>query len=90
MARFTIIDLRRDIAKINGWLAEEGCPFRLIEQGRNGYQAVDEYPVDADGNRQGTCVNRNVCCGTSRECSHAAFEHYGAWVQSSKRAGCAG
>jgi len=78
MARFTITDLRRDIAKINGWMEEHGWAERLVEQGRNGYQAVDEYSVDADCNRIGSGVNRNVCCGSSRECSLEAFAHYGA------------
>ena len=76
MANFTITDLRKDIAKINGWMEEHGWTERLVEQGRNGYQAVDEYSVDADGNRIGSGVNCNVCCGSSRECSHAAHDHY--------------
>ena len=78
MSRFTIMDLRRAIVKINGWMEEEGWPERFIEQGRNGYQAVDEYSVDADGNRIGSGVNRMVCGGTSRECSHAVHAEYGA------------
>ena len=77
MARFTITDLRRAIVKINGWMKEEGWPERFIEQGRNGYQAVDEYSVDADDNRIGSGVNRNICCGTSRECGYAVHAEYG-------------
>ena len=76
MARFTITDLRRDVVKINGWMEEHGWPERLEERGRNGYQAIDEYSVDAEGNRIGSGVNCNVCCGSSRECSHAAHAHY--------------
>jgi hypothetical protein len=83
-SRFTVVDLRSDIAKINGWLESEGAPFRLETGGRNGYQAVDEYPVDSAGSRIGTGVNRNVECGSSKDCSLAAFRHYGAWVQSSR------
>ena len=76
MSRYTISNLRTDVAKINDWCKSDGIPVRLIEQGRNGYQAIDEYPVDADGNREGTGVNRNVCCGTSRECAHEAEAWY--------------
>jgi hypothetical protein len=76
MSRFTITDLRKAIVKINGWMEDEGWPGRLEEHGRNGYQAIDEYSVDADGNRIGSGVNRNVCCGSSRECSNAAYAHY--------------
>ena len=72
MARFTITDLRVAVKKINEWCAEDGIPFRLIEQGRNGYQAIDEYSTELDGRRIGSGVNRNVCCGTSRECADAA------------------
>ena len=78
MSRFTITDLRRDIVKINGWMEEHGWPERLVAGGRNGYQAVDEFSVDADGNRIGSGVNRNVCCGSSRECGLEAHAHYGA------------
>lgn len=75
MTKFTIKNLRNDIAKINGWLEAAGCRERLIEQGRNGYQAVDEYSVNDDGSRKGTWVNCNIGCGTSRECSRAAYAH---------------
>ena len=84
MSRYTISNLRTDIAKINDWCKSDGIPVRLIEQGRNGYQAIDEYPVDANGDRIGTYVNRNVCSGSSRECSQAAFAWYGAQVQRSR------
>lgn len=73
--RFTVKDLRSVIADINVLL--EGSPIRLIVGGRNGCQAVDEYPVDTDGNRIGSGINRNVCCGTSKECAFAAWQHYG-------------
>lgn len=78
MPRFTITDLRRDIVKINGWMEEHGWAERLIEQGRNGYQAVDEYSVDVEGDRISSGVNCNICCGSSRECSLEAYAHYGA------------
>lgn len=79
---YTISCLRRNIAQINGWLESDGSTIRLIEQGRNGYQAVDEYSVDVDGNRIGSGVNRNVCCGSSRECYDAAVSHY--YVESNR------
>ena len=78
MPRFTITDLRKAIVKINGWMEEHGWPERFEERGRNGYQAVDEYSVDADGNRIGSGVNRNICCGSSRECSAEVHAEYGA------------
>ena len=74
--RYTGKMLREDVDKINGWCADDGIPVRLIVQGRNGYQAIDEYPVDESGLRIGTYVNRNVCCGSSRECGHAASQWY--------------
>lgn len=74
--RFTIIKLRNGIERINGWLADAGALVRFEVSGRNGYQAVDEYPVDADGNRIGTGVNRMVGSGTSRETHDAAYTAY--------------
>ena len=76
--RFTIKSLRQAIVDINECLENDGSSIRLEEGGRNGYQAVDEYSVDADGNRLGSGVNRNVCCGSSRECACASWEHYNA------------
>lgn len=76
MARYTISDLRADLEEINAGLAEAGAMVRFIEQGRNGYQAVDEYEVDATGERVGTHVTRNIGCGTSREVSEYAYDAY--------------
>ncbi len=76
MPRFTITDLRMEIVKVNGWMESHGWPERLEERGRNGYQAVDEYSVDANGDRIGSGVNCNVCCGTSRECRFEVHNHY--------------
>jgi len=86
MSRFTISNLRADIAKINGYLLEEGSDTLLVEQGRNNYQGVDEYPIDAQGNRIGSGVNRNVCCGTPRECSDAAWSYYDTKFNALRRA----
>jgi hypothetical protein len=73
---FTITDLRANIAEINDSLAHWGFSFRLREAGRNGYQAVDEYFVYPDGTPMASGAVRNVCCGSSRECSDAAWSHY--------------
>jgi len=81
MSRYTITTLRADVAKINGWAADDGLSVRLEIGGRYGYQAIDEYPVNADGEREGTCINRNVECGSSRECGFAAYKWYNNWVQ---------
>ena len=81
MARYTVKTLSNHVDKINGWLKDSGYTGRLEVGGRNNYQAVDEYSVDADGNRIGSGVNRNVCCGTSRECGDAADFYYGGCVR---------
>jgi hypothetical protein len=73
MAKFTVTRLRSDIEYINDCLAEFGFSVRLECGGRNGYQAVDEYSVNPDGSRCGTGVNCNICCGSPRECSDAAY-----------------
>ncbi len=88
MARFTVRRLREDIEGLNDWLAYHGSLIRFETGGRNGYQAVDEYSVDADGARVGSGVNRNVCCGTSNECSAAAWAHYRGEMARMKRAAC--
>jgi hypothetical protein len=76
MARYTITNLRADIAEINGWLAEADALVRFEECGRNGYQAVDEYEVDETGQRIGSGCTRNIGCGTSREVHGYAYEAY--------------
>lgn len=72
----TVKDLRREIDKVNGYLAEGKFSFRLREAGRNGYQAVDAYFVHPDGTPHEDGAVRNVCCGTSRECIDAIWEDY--------------
>ena len=72
-ARYTVSTLRSEIDKINGYLEYDGIPVRFEAGGRNGYQAVDEYSVDADCARIGSGVDRTVCCGSSRECGDAAW-----------------
>jgi len=78
MARqyFTVTDLRNTITDINYSLSTIGSKIRFETGGRNGYQAVDEYSVDDNGERIGSGVNRNVCCGSSRECSEATWVAY--------------
>lgn len=75
MARVTVKTLRYVVAEINDCLARDGIRERLEVGGRNGYQAVDEYTVDADGKRIGSWVNRTVCTGTSRQCIEGAWAH---------------
>lgn len=72
----TVKDLRNEIDKINGYLAEDNFSFRLREAGRNGYQAVDAYFVHPDGTPHEDGAVRNVCCGTSRECIEKAWTCY--------------
>lgn len=73
---YTVTRLREEIAEINDNLEQGNFSFRLREQGRNGYQAVDEYFVYPDGAPMPSGAVRNVCCGSSRECGDAAWSHY--------------
>lgn len=66
MSRYTIANLRADIQEVNERLIEAGSKLLAEENPRNGYQAVDAYTVDDNGQRVGTGVN-NIGCGTSRE-----------------------
>jgi cell division protein FtsB len=72
--RFTITDLRECIEEINGWLEDAGADVRFFCNGRNGYQAVDEYQVDENG-RSSSC-NRMVGSGSSRETYDEAYQAY--------------
>ncbi len=74
--RYTAKALAEQIETINGWLKDAGSLIRFETGGRNGYNAVDEYSVDADGNRIGSGVNRNIGCGTPRECAEYAETAY--------------
>lgn len=76
--RYTPKQLDSEVSRINGLLAEMDADTRLESHGRNGYQAVDVYPVDSRGNRIGSGINCNVCCGTSRECGDAIKHYYAA------------
>jgi len=76
MTRYTPKRLDEDINKINGWLEDCGSTRRLESQGRNGYQAIDQFSVDESGKRVGSWIDRNIRCGTSRECHEAALEFY--------------
>lgn len=74
--RYTEKTLGEYVEKVNGWLAEDGFETRLEHSPRNGYQAIDEYSVDDKGERIGSGVNRNIECGSPRECGDAAREYY--------------
>ncbi|AWY02852.1 hypothetical protein [Alteromonas phage JH01] len=74
MARFTISNLRANVAHYNTMLLSEGFPFFIVEQGRNGYQATDLYRVNADGS---TGCERMIGGGSSRDVdSWSETEHY--------------
>ena len=75
MKRYTANQLYDDINDLNIWLESSGCTIRLVAGGRNNYSAVDEYSVDDDGQRIGSGVNRNVMCGTPRECLQESKQH---------------
>jgi hypothetical protein len=74
MTRFTAKDLESEVARMNDILFRANSPNRFECGGRNGYQAVDEYSVNPDGSRKGSGIDRNVGCGTSRECSRYAWQ----------------
>ena len=67
MQRFTKTDLAAGIDDLNNQLEAAGALIRYEVGGRNGYQAVDEYPIDVAGNRVGSHVNRMVGSGSSRQ-----------------------
>ena len=87
MSRYTITTLRDDVDKINDWASSDGLLVRLVINGRNGYQAIDEYNVGAEGVRDGGHVNRNVEAGSSRDCGAAAYRWYSECLRSRERAG---
>lgn len=64
----TIKNLREDIVTYNRYLVESGSAYYYRESGRNGYQAIDRYTIDIDGDA--TCSSF-VVGGSSRECLHA-------------------
>ena len=84
---FTVTDLREQLADINEQLERDRFSFRLRESGRNGYQAVDEYYVHPDGTPMASGAVRNIECGSSRECSDAAWNHYYGRHNQARRAG---
>lgn len=75
MARFTGKRLENEVNEMNENLAEAGALIRFVYSPRNNYHAVDEYEVDAAGNRPDTCV-RNVGCGTAKEVSEWTWQRY--------------
>lgn len=64
---FTKKNLESVVTSCNKALEDAGVPKRFVSQGRNGYQAVDEYPVNESGERIGSHIDRTVGTGTSRE-----------------------
>lgn len=70
--RFGPRQLEDAVQEYNAALADKGSLTRFVVGGRNGYQAADEYTVDAEsGERIGSGVDCNVACGTSREVAQA-------------------
>jgi hypothetical protein len=74
--RYTKGDLKARVEKINRWLDELTSTIRFEVGGRNGYTAVDQYSIHADGSRIGSGCDRNVGCGTPRECAEYAEDAY--------------
>ncbi len=79
--RYTIKDLRAAVERANNRLEEAGSPYRIREQGRNGYQAADLY------NTVGDCL-RMIGGGTSREvCGYVETEMYKLLLQAEQTKG---
>lgn len=69
MPRYTITDLRADIARYNSYYqAHSGSCYYFRHEGRNGYQASDLMKVEPDGRH--SCQS-NLECGSSRDCMRA-------------------
>jgi hypothetical protein len=68
-SRYTVKDLRADIAEMNKTLMPSG--YYLGVECRNGYTGLDEYRVSTDPAKRDTCV-RNIECGSPRDCWDAA------------------
>jgi hypothetical protein len=66
--KFTIKDLRRVVDAATRYQLQSGSPYYYVEQGRNGYQAVDLYSITGDG-REG--CHGMIAGGTSREVADA-------------------
>lgn len=64
MSRYTVKDMRAAIKNQNFFNAYDGTITLYKEQGRNGYQAIDEYEVKPDGRL--SCM-RLAGSGSSRE-----------------------
>lgn len=86
--RYTAKRLAERIETINGWLENDGSLIRFECGGRNGYNAVDEYSVDLNGKRIGSGCNRNVGCGTPRECVGYAEQAYSNEISRMRREKC--
>ena len=66
MSRFTRKDLDDALTTIYATAAKLGSIYSLEAQSRNGYTGLDLF--------RGKVCERNVTCGTPRECSAAAYE----------------
>lgn len=73
--RFTVVDLRKKVDEYNVNLIKAGIRIQFFVQGRNGYQAVDEYDTDKDGKHISSGC-QTVGCGTSREVYTYCLERY--------------
>ena len=69
MNNFTIKNLRNEIGYINKLRIRSHHVALIGEQGRNGYQAIDEYRICPDGT---VSLQRMLEGGSSRECAYSA------------------
>ena len=65
MTRYTSKQLENDVERFNARLESAGSDNRFEWGHRNGCNAIDVFTVP----RKSGCVDRNLQCGTPRECS---------------------
>ena len=70
--RFTYKSLSFEIEKLNSKLAAAGHEYRFVIGQRNNYTAID---LATPSQMARYCCQRNLHCGTPRECLNACYEY---------------
>ena len=70
--RYTGKSLEADLIDFNKWLEERGDAMRFVIGYRYNYTAVD---LATPENAARHCTNRNLECGTPRECLNACYKY---------------
>lgn len=72
MSRYAYNRLKDDVEGLNSQLEERGHGYRFQIGGRNGYTAIDLARLDQ---LKGRTSERNLVCGSPRECLAACQEY---------------